>query len=92
MPVVPDGFLSLEVERRKGKGFRKSYVIWEENGVVPIFVLEIVSLTNGGEYDSKMNIYARSGVLYYVIYNPDYWRRDQHQPIEVYRLVNREYQ
>ena len=59
VPVVPDGFLSLEVERRKGEGSRKSYVVWEENDVVPIFALEIVSLTYGGEYDKKMGIYAR---------------------------------
>ena len=92
VPVVPDGFLSLEVERRKGEGSRKSYVVWEENDIVPIFALEIVSLTYGGEYDKKMGIYARLGVLYYVVYNPIYWRRDQHQPLEVYRLVKGEYQ
>ncbi|HBL12013.1 MAG TPA: hypothetical protein DD379_11500 [Cyanobacteria bacterium UBA11162] len=92
VPIVPDGFLSLGVERRKAKGSRKSYVLWEENNVPPIFVLEVVSLTYGGEYDSKMEIYAGLGVLYYVIYNPYYWRRDLHQPLEVYRLVNGEYQ
>lgn len=92
VPVVPDGFLSLGVQRFKGNTLRRSYVVWEENGVVPIFVLEIVSLTYGGEYDTKMAVYARLGVLYYVIYNPEYWRRDQHQPFEVYRLVNGEYQ
>ena len=63
VPVVPDGFLSLEVERRKNSGSRKSYVVWEEKGKVPIFVLEIVSLTPGGEYDNKMAIYAELGVL-----------------------------
>lgn len=39
-----------------------------------------------------MAIYARLGVLYYVIYNPDYWQRDRHQPFEVYRLIDQEYQ
>ncbi|HEY9666186.1 MAG TPA: hypothetical protein V6C91_05240, partial [Coleofasciculaceae cyanobacterium] len=34
VPVVPDGFLSLGVERFKGKTLRKSYVVWEENNVV----------------------------------------------------------
>lgn len=92
VPVVPDGFLSLGVERHKsGKG-RKSYVVWEENGVVPIFALEIVSLTPGGEYDTKIDIYAKLGVLYYVVYNPEYWQRDRHQPFEVYRLVDGKYQ
>jgi Uma2 family endonuclease len=92
VPVVPDGFLSIGVERRKQGKSRKSYAVWEENLVVPILTLEIVSLTPGGEYDSKAEIYAQLGILYYVIYNPEYWQRDRHQPFEVYRLVNGEYQ
>ncbi|MDM9383850.1 Uma2 family endonuclease [Chlorogloeopsis sp. ULAP01] len=92
VPVVPDGFLSLGVERRKAGKSRLSYVVWEENNIPPIFVLEIVSRTPGNEYDLKTNIYANLGVLYYVIYNPDYWRRDGHLPFEVYRLVNGSYQ
>lgn len=92
VPIVPDGFLSLGVERVRGNQLRKSYVVWEEKDVVPIFVLEIVSQTPGGEYDEKMIGYSRLGVLYYVIYNPDFWRRDQQEPFEVYRLVNGSYQ
>jgi hypothetical protein len=38
-----------------------------------------------------MSIYANLGVLYYVVYNPQYWRRDQHQPLEIYRLVDGAY-
>jgi Uma2 family endonuclease len=91
VPVVPDGFLSLGVERRKGGGYRLSYVVWEENGTVPILALEVVSRTPGGEYDEKMEIYARLGVLYYIVYSPDYWQRDRHQPFEVYRLVDGSY-
>ncbi|BAU14836.1 hypothetical protein LEP3755_53890 [Leptolyngbya sp. NIES-3755] len=95
VPVIPDGFLSIGVERRKqsrqGKG-RLSYVFWEENYIPPILTLEIVSQTYGSEYDDKMLIYAKLGVLYYVIYNPDYWRRDQHQPFEVYQLIDGSYQ
>ena len=92
VPIVPDGFLSLGVERIRGNQLRKSYVVWEENDIVPIFVLEIVSQTPGGEYDEKISIYAKLGVLYYVIYNPDFWRRDQQEPFEVYQLVNGSYQ
>jgi Uma2 family endonuclease len=90
--VVPDGFLSLGVERRKKSGSRSSYVVWEENGIVPTFVLEVVSQTYGGEYDKKMEIYAKLDVLYYIVYNPNFWKRDQHQPLEVYKLVNGFYQ
>jgi Uma2 family endonuclease len=92
VPIVPDGFLSLGVERIRGNQLRKSYVVWEENDIVPIFVLEIVSQTPGGEYDEKISIYAKLGVLYCVIYNPDFWRRDQQEPFEVYQLVNGSYQ
>ena len=88
IPAVPDGFLSLGVERRKGGGSRKSYVVWEENEIVPILALEVVSWTYGNEYEAKMQIYAQLGVLYYIIYNPDFWKRDKHQPLEVYRLVD----
>ncbi|WP_088890271.1 Uma2 family endonuclease [Leptolyngbya ohadii] len=94
VPVIPDGFLSLGVERRKpsrkGRG-RLSYVLWEEDNIPPIMTLELVSHSYGGEYDEKMEIYAKLGVLYYVIYNPEYWRRDGHQPFEVYKLVEGEY-
>ncbi|MHC5721391.1 MAG: Uma2 family endonuclease, partial [Nostoc sp.] len=86
------GFLSLGVERRKAGKSRKSYVVWEENNIVPILALEIVSLTPGGEYDKKLDIYTKLGILYYIIYNPEYWQRDRHQPFEVYRLVDGSYQ
>lgn len=92
VPVVPDGFLSLGVHRKKGGKSRKSYAVWEESGVVPILALEMVSQTPGGEYDEKLAIYAKLGVLYYTIYNPEYWQRDQHQPFEVYKLVDKNYQ
>lgn len=58
VPIVPDGFLSLGVVRRKGDRSRRSYVTWEENEVVPLLTLEIVSHTPGGEYDDKLAIYA----------------------------------
>jgi len=39
-----------------------------------------------------MSIYARLGVLYYLVYNSEFWQRDGHQPFEVYKLVEGEYQ
>jgi Uma2 family endonuclease len=89
--LIPDGFLSVGVQRGKGDRGRLSYVLWEENNIPPVWALEIVSKTVGGEYDQKLTKYAQLGVLYYVIYNPDYWRRDKHDPFEVYRLVEGEY-
>lgn len=92
VPVVPDAFLSLGVERKKNGKSRLSYVTWEEDNTPPILTLEMVSHTPGGEYDRKREIYRKLGILYYVIYNPQYWRRDQHQPFEVYKLIDGDYQ
>lgn len=67
-------------------------MLWEEDGVAPKFVLEMVSWTPGNEYDDKIKIYENLGVLYRVIYNPEYWQRDRHQPFEVYKLIDGTYQ
>lgn len=91
VPVVPDAFLSVGVERKKGGKSRRSYATWEENDIVPIFVLEMVSHTPRDEYDEKLDAYARLGVLYYLVYNPEFWQRDRHQPFELYKLANGAY-
>ncbi|MEH2169501.1 MAG: Uma2 family endonuclease [Nostoc sp.] len=83
--IVPDGFLSLGVERRRQPSGRLSYVLWEENWIPPTLVVEVVSQTYDGEYDIKLGKYLDLGVLYYAIYNPDYWQRDNHAPFEVYQ-------
>jgi Uma2 family endonuclease len=88
--IVPDGFLSLGVERFVGEEGRLSYVLWEEDGIVPIWVLEVVSKTYNGEYEQKKIDYAGLGVLYYTIYAPTRQRR-RRKPLEVYRLVEGEY-
>ena len=92
VPVVPDAFLSLGVARYREGQMRRSYVVWEEDDIVPTLALEVVSWSPGGEYDKKLEIYRKLGVLYYVIYNPKHWQRDDHQPFEVYKLVEGQYQ
>jgi Uma2 family endonuclease len=67
-PIVPDGFLSLNVERSFDENLRLSYLLWEEE-ILPILVLEVVSAKPGGEYTTKLDKYAELGVLYYVIYS-----------------------
>ncbi len=89
--IVPDGFLSLGVMRRTSERGRFSYVLWGENYIVPLFVVEVVSKSYGQEYDDKQTLYAEIGVLYYVVYNPDYCKRDKHEPFEVYRLIEGQY-
>ena len=90
--IVPDGFLSLGVQRWKtranGRQGRLSYVLWEENDVVPILALEIVSQIDNGEYDQKKLDYAELGFLYYVIYDSDNYQLRKGDSFEVHRLVD----
>lgn len=92
VPIVPDGFLSVGVERRKAGKSRKSYVMWEENNIAPILTIEMVSYTYGDEYEKKLEIYRHLGVKYYLIYNPEFWRRDGHSSLEIYQLIDGDYQ
>ncbi|MGB3654710.1 MAG: Uma2 family endonuclease [Rivularia sp. (in: cyanobacteria)] len=85
--IVPDGFLSLGVERFIDEILRLSYVLWEEKKL-PTMVLEVVSQTYRKEYSSKKEFYAELEILYYVVYNP---HRRRKAPLEVYKLVNAEY-
>jgi Uma2 family endonuclease len=87
-PIVPDGFLSLGVERFYDEELRPSYVLWEEQ-VVPSFTLEVVSITPGREYTSKLDEYAKMGVLYYAIYNS---KRRRKPKLEIHKLVNSRYE
>ncbi len=91
-PIVPDGFLSLGVERFIGEEGRLSYVLWEEENIPPILALEVVSKTYGGEYERKKKSYAELGVLYYAIYVPTRRSRRHREPLEIYKLVNGNYQ
>ncbi|AFY49537.1 hypothetical protein Nos7524_3757 [Nostoc sp. PCC 7524] len=86
--IVPDGFLSLGVERFYDQNLRPSYVLWEEKKL-PVLVLEVVSQTYRGEYSTKKAEYAKLGILYYVVYNPLRRRKPR---LEVYKLVNNVYE
>lgn len=87
-PIVPDAFLSLGVERVKSENLRPSYVLWEEKGILPQLVLEVVSPKYRGEYSTKKDFYERLGILYYVIYNP---KRKRKPTLEVYKLIQGKY-
>ncbi len=70
-PLVPDMFLSLGVDvpddywTKEGR----SYFVWNY-GKPPDLVIEVVSNRKGGEADRKLYEYARMGVAYYAIYDP----------------------
>src|SRR5262245_47663503 len=71
-PLVPAVLLSLGV--REGNDMRvkqnRSYSVWRM-GKVRECVGEIVSNLEGGEGDTKLAMYARLGIAYYIIYDPE---------------------
>ena len=71
-PVAPDVLVSLDVttpENAEAKQHR-SYMAWEF-GKLPEIVIEIVSNESGAELGAKLLKYARIGVRYYAVFDPD---------------------
>lgn len=89
-PIVPDMFLSLDVEVAENWWAKehRSYFLWEF-GKPPDVVVEIVSNHKGHETVEKLQEYARVGVRYYVIYDPQTLL--QETPLRVYELNVRGY-
>jgi Uma2 family endonuclease len=71
-PLVPDFFLSLDVQPHKDwhDKAHRGYFVWEF-GKVPELVVEIVSNRKGGELTGKLKDYARMGVNYYAVHDPE---------------------
>ncbi len=71
--VVPDCLLSLDVTCPENVHVKQghSYYQWLM-GKPPEVVIEFVSDRTGGEETYKKNLYARLGVAYYVIFDPDH--------------------
>jgi Uma2 family endonuclease len=72
-PLVPDVLLSVDVVPPEGMYTKqlKSYFVWRY-GKSPDVVVEHVSNKEGGEDSTKLPIYARWGVPYYVIFDPEH--------------------
>ncbi|HXE71726.1 MAG TPA: Uma2 family endonuclease, partial [Candidatus Nitrosotenuis sp.] len=70
-PVVPDAFLSLDVEVPEDWWAKenRSYMLWVY-GKAPDVVVEIVSNRKGEELGRKMSEYARMAVPYYALFDP----------------------
>jgi Uma2 family endonuclease len=77
-PYVPDMMLSLDVELPADLWPKRhrSYFVWEY-GKPPDVTVEVVSNHEGNEDDEKLVGYARIGVRYYVIYDPQQILGDQ---------------
>jgi len=92
--IVPDAFLAIGVERFRDVNGRLSYVLWEEENVMPILALEVVSQKYNSEYEQKLQDYQDLGILYYAIYNPrggQGRRFRQRSVLEVYKRIGGRY-
>ena len=92
--IVPDAFLSVGVDRFRDVNGRLSYVLWEEENVMPVLALEVVSQKYNSEYEQKLQDYQDLGILYYAIYNPrggQGRRFRQRSVLEVYKQVGGRY-
>jgi Uma2 family endonuclease len=85
--IAPDGMLSLGTADAASENLRSSFVLWQEK-VIPLFAVEIVSKTAGGERTKKFEIYQSVGILYYLVYSPLLKRKAKFQ---LYKLIEGEY-
>ena len=90
-PFVPDVMVSLGVSSPADPFPKKnrSYFIWEY-GKAPDLVVEVVSNDEGGEDTIKLKGYAKLGIPYYIIYDPE--ERISSKPLRVYRLESGRYE
>jgi len=92
-PRAPDFFLSLDVRPRDDwyEKRNRSYFVWEF-GKPPDVVVEIVSNTEGGELDYKLDDYAEMGARYYVVFDPQRKLKEMEgQVLQVYELIGLSY-
>ncbi len=70
-PIVPDMFLSLDVETNPEyfSDEHRAYFVWEFEKI-PEVAVEIVSNRKGNEMHGKLRRYAHLGVTYYVVLDP----------------------
>jgi hypothetical protein len=90
-PLVPDALISLDVELPADfwKKENRSYLIWEY-GKPPDVVVEIVSNRKGQEMGYKLTQYARLGIAYYIVYDPN--RLLSNKALHVYTWKDVRYQ
>ncbi len=88
--IVPDVFLSLDVQVPENWWDKQNrcYLVWKF-GKPPEVVIEIVSNKIGNELESKLRIYERMRVSYYIVYDPT--KQLGESVLRVYELRGRRY-
>ncbi len=89
-PLVPDVLVSLDVKvhNELWAKLHRSYFV-QEYGKPPEVVIEIVSNLKGKEAGTKLQNYAKAGVRYYVIFDPE--QQLKQGLLCVYELQNARY-
>jgi Putative restriction endonuclease len=90
-PFVPDVLVSLGVASPADPFPKKnrSYFVWEY-GKPPDLVVEVVSSEEGGEDTVKLQGYAKLGITFYIIYDPE--EHLSSKPLRAYRLASGRYE
>jgi len=80
--ISPDVYVVFGVEKR----LRKSYMAWNENGILPAVVFEITSASTWPEDSRKRSLYEEMGVTEYFQFDPvaDYL----YPPLQGFRLLD----
>lgn len=68
--VAPDGFVVKGVPKLPGGVQRRKYMLWQEGGQVPCFVLETTSESTHADDEKKRKVYAQLGVAEYFQFDP----------------------
>ncbi len=89
-PVAPDVMVSMGVLPRADLASKKgrSYYVWLY-GKSPDMTIEVVSNDEGSELTDKVEKYARIGVIYYVVWDPEGWLSDT--PLQCFVLNGGKY-
>jgi Uma2 family endonuclease len=86
--IAPDALVAFG----RPQGHRGSYKQWEEGGIAPQVVFEVLSPNNTPqEMADKLAFYDRYGVEEYYLYDPDHgrlqgWRRQGGRLVEIVRM------
>ncbi len=88
--VAPDVMISLDVAPPQdwAKKKNRSYFMWLM-GKAPEMAVEVVSNLEGGELTTKMELYARIGVMYYIVWDPMKFLSDT--PLHCFVLNRKKY-
>ncbi len=89
-PIVPDMFLSLDVQPDEDMWEKRNqcYFVWKYDKP-PEVVIEVVSNKEGGETGKKFTRYAKMGIWYYIIFDPQ--KLIQKEALQIHQLSLRRY-